>query len=101
MFKIHHDEEFAEWYENASEEERQYNSVWKFCLAMILTSVILFIGLRGQMESTSTTYEVQGVAKGAVQVVDRATGVYTELRDPDLVKQALTGKIKRGDIIYR
>lgn len=101
MFKIEGDEEFVEWYENASEEERQHNSVWKFSLAMVLLSAIIFVGTRGQTETAPGAYEVRGVSKGAVQVIERATGAHTELRTPDLVKQALSGKLKRGDIIYR
>ncbi|MFF0831051.1 hypothetical protein ACFYU8_29850 [Brevibacillus sp. NPDC003359] len=101
MFKIEGDEEFVEWYENASEEERQLNSVWKFSLALILLSAIIFVGTLGQTETAPGAYEVRGVSKGAVHVIERATGAHTELRAPDLVKQALAGKIKRGDIIYR
>lgn len=99
MLRIERDEKFDEWYENASEEERQRNSVWKFSLAMIILSAIIFVGTRGQTETAPGAYEVRGVSKGAVQVIERATGTRTELRDADLVKQALAGKIKRGDII--
>lgn len=100
VFKIEYDQKFAEWYENATDEERQLNSVWKFSLALILLSVIVFLSARNHTEMAPAAYEVRGVSKGAVQVVEIATGVHTELRNAALVKQALSGQIKRGDVIY-
>ncbi|MGW9128122.1 hypothetical protein ACWGPW_24425 [Paenibacillus chitinolyticus] len=98
MFNIEGDKKFVEWYENATEEERQHNSVWKFSLAMILLAGIIFIGVRNQ-EQAPTAYEVTGVHGGSLQVVERATGARAELRDSSLVKRALNGDIKRGDVI--
>lgn len=46
-------------------------------------------------------YRVVSVSKGRVQAEDVATGESVSIPDQALVKAALSGKIKRGDVIYR
>ncbi|MGG4456886.1 hypothetical protein ABEX29_01120 [Brevibacillus porteri] len=99
MLRIEHDEKFAEWYEHATEEERQHNSVWKFSLALILLSALILFHERSQ-EQPQVAYVVTGVYAGAVHVVDRSSGKKVEIRDQTLVKRALSGQIKRGDVIH-
>lgn len=46
-------------------------------------------------------YRVVSVSKGRVQAEDIETGEGVSFPDQALVKAALNGKIKRGDVIYR
>jgi|GEM_PF-5619815 len=93
---------FDAWYEESHSSPRSPGSQFSI---LLLTLIVLF-GLMYLAETDtpiagaqSKSYEVVSVKKGAVQVIDKTTGEYTQLPDPELVAKALQGDLKRGDII--
>lgn len=91
-------DEIDEW---EADPPTQNQSVFRFSLVLILIAAIIFMAGRNGSEigGGPDAYEVLSVAHGAVQVRHTTSGERTELRDPQLVKQALSGAIKRGDVI--
>ncbi|MBG9941762.1 hypothetical protein ABE237_22590 [Brevibacillus formosus] len=50
---------------------------------------------------TGGNYRVVSVSHGRLHTVDTITGERVSFPDPDLVKAALGGKLKHGDVIHR
>lgn len=72
-------------------------------IVCFLIGVIVFLDVvtGGSFSNPSrfSQYEVISVYKGAVQVMDIGTGEYYQIYDKTLVKQAINGTIKKGDVI--
>ncbi|GIM46278.1 hypothetical protein DNHGIG_18270 [Collibacillus ludicampi] len=71
-------------------------NIWAF----LAIGLALLFFLKGDISHIfSSEYEVVSVSNGAVQVVNVKTGVPTQIFDDQLVRQALNGEIKKGDLI--
>lgn len=85
------------------EPDKPMSSTTKWLIgivAILLITIGLMHNTAPSIESSSA-YKVLSVYKGAVQVQDVQTGQIHEIRDQQLVQQALQGSIKRGDLIYK
>lgn len=84
---------------------RSRRSTWKstlimLCLMILTIAVIDSLFTPPYMkEEVYSEYRVLSVYKGALHVVDLSTGQKTSIKDNKLVKMALQGQIKKGDVI--
>lgn len=69
-----------------------------FLLALLLGAAYFGYAYIKSMPAEEYGYKVISVKSGAVWAVDKY-GEYYEFRDAHLVKAALTGKLKAGDVI--
>lgn len=84
---------------------RPRRSSWKstlitVCLLLLTIAIIDTITPSYMKEKgVYSEYKVVSVYKGALQVIDLSTGQKTSIKDNKLVKMALQGQIKKGDVI--
>ncbi|WP_024985069.1 hypothetical protein [Brevibacillus borstelensis] len=97
----------ADMYDDADDEEFDRETDRIVRKASWTIAAVLAVGTLLSLTPTWYTpiggeaYRVVSVSKGRVHTEDVTTGERVSFPDQQLVKAALSGKIKRGDVIYR
>lgn len=90
---------FEDWYESGHPGPGNTSGTF-IALAVAAVLACGALSTKERLSSTpSPEYRIESVRGGAVQVVEQSTGKMIELRDQQMVKDALAGKLKRGDTI--